>query len=951
MKMKFKIGISQRIFLSFSALIALCALLSVFCYNILNNTKESSRYITEVADPSLKAMDDFELLIVESKMLTTNWVFLRSKIDDKEALKKLHVDRFPQMRTRLEGLAKHWTNRSMADSLTATVAAFEALVLDQKMVTEKLQTFADYDDPFQKLDAESSLEEIVLPKTAVIIDKLHRIINYQKVQKVSLQTAINDMQIYMRNLVISVLALFIIVSLLLGFYMSNIITKPIILIKDGINALGLGKLIEIEKSPRNDEIGEMINSVNNLVTNLRQTTEFANNIGKGNFNAEHTPLSKYDELGAALIDMKINLTKFTGEERDRNWTNQGLNEVSDILRKNHESISKLTDTVVNYMVEYTGALQGNFYSLDNSDPSKPGLKLLTADNKDDGNTNKIVFGEGIIGEVAMAKKQRSVTTADGIIVLYTPLVFEGELMGIVVLSKNQPFTYLQSNWISQVADMSAATTDTILRKQTTEHLLKEARKLNTELIVKEDALRQANQKMQEKTIKLEEQNEAIRTKNESLEIAREAIRVKAEELEKANRYKSEFLANMSHELRTPLNSIIILSNLLTENKGNNLSSKQVEYAKVIGKSGNDLLELINDILDISKIESQHMELDVQAHNVKDWANDINMLFNEVAKNKGIRFTVAMDKDIPEVMHTDRMRLSQVIKNLLSNAFKFTAAKGVVSLRITKDITGNHTTDSLKGKSALCFEVADSGIGIPQEVQQLIFEPFRQADGSTSRKFGGTGLGLSISKELANLLGGVMTLESTVGKGSTFRLFIPLEAQQELSQTLVQQANIAPAVIEETNSIQMATVPAVIKTDTDVVSASLNLAAYKILVVDDDMRNIFSLTSILDDYNPQIVIANNGQEALDKLKEHTDIDIVLMDIMMPVMDGYEAMTRIRKDLKLVDLPIISVTANAMVGDDVICKRAGASDYLPKPVSKKVLIECIAKWLNLDRAVAV
>ncbi len=962
MKMKLKLGISQRIFLSFSALIALCALLSVFCYNILINAKESSNYISEVADPSLKAMDEFELLIVESKMLTTNWVFLRSKVDDKVALKKLHNEQFPAMKTRLEGLAKHWTNRAMADTLMSTISNFEDLVLQQKLVTQKLQTFADYDDPFQKLDAESSLEEVVLPQTAVIIEKLHRIINNQKVQKVNLQNAIDDMSAYMRNLVISVLALFVLVSLILGFYMSNIITKPIIAIKDSINALGLGKLVEIDKSPRNDEIGEMINSVNNLVTNLRQTTEFANSIGKGNFNVDHTPLSKHDELGAALIDMKLNLTKFTGEERDRNWTNQGLNEISEILRKNHDSISKLTENVLAYVIEYTGAMQGAFYRFESKDAANPHLQLLTANSVSYSELleEKVGVGQGVLGQVAANKTPQLINLApmpqsnggkpQPRQLVYTPLIFEGELIGVLVLGTLKPFAALQTSWINHVAEMTASTCNTIIRKQTTEYLLKEARKLNTELIVKEDALRQANQKMQEKAHELEVQNEAIRTKNESLEIAREAIRVKAEELERANQYKSEFLANMSHELRTPLNSVIILSNLLSENKGQNLTAKQVEYAKVIQKSGNDLLELINDILDISKIESKHMELDVQDVDIKDWANDINMLFSEVAVNKGIHFTVAMDKSIPDIIKTDRMRLSQVIKNLLSNAFKFTSAKGSVSLRIAIDTSGNHNKESLKGKEAICLEVSDSGIGIPLEKQQLIFEPFRQADGSTSRKFGGTGLGLSISKELSTLLGGVMTLESTVGKGSTFRLFIPLNVEQQ------PQAEPQPVVNNIPNPItQLGTVPAVVLTEEDKMApadgSSLNLAAYKILVVDDDMRNIFSLTSILDDYSPKIVIANNGQEALDKLQEHTDVDIVLMDIMMPIMDGYEAMKRIRKDLKLTHLPIISVTANAMVGDDEICKRAGASDYLPKPVSKKVLIECICKWLNLSRAVAV
>ncbi|UPT66344.1 MAG: ATP-binding protein [Sphingobacteriales bacterium JAD_PAG50586_3] len=664
--------------------------------------------------------------------------------------------------------------------------------------------------------------------------------------------------------------------------------------------------------------------------------------------------------------MKVNLTKFTAEERDRNWVNQGLNEVGNILRNNPDSITKLADNVLKYIVAYTGGLDGAFYRLDIADPISPKLKLQSFSNPVYGQKipDVLEINQSIIGKVAVSKQQQSLSVSDGVTlhsgvagihpthVLYTPLVFDGEVMGVLELTSATAFTNLQTQWIYQVGNMTGSTCDTILRKKTTEHLLKEARKLNTELIVKEDALRQANQKMQEKALELEQQNEAIRTKNESLEIAREAIRVKAEELEKANKYKSEFLANMSHELRTPLNSIIILSNLLSENKSSNLSNKQVEYANVIQKSGNDLLELINDILDISKIESNHMELDLHQIDIKDWAHDIQMLFAEVAKNKGIRFTVAIDKSIPDLIETDRMRLSQVIKNLLSNAFKFTDAKGFVSLRITKDMTGNHSIESLKGKNALCFEVADSGIGIPEEKQQLIFEPFRQADGSTSRRFGGTGLGLSISKELSNLLGGFMTLDSTVGKGSTFRLFIPLHVEQlPLSVKPVQTAfSPAPLGGQDTKGTM---VPAVVKTEADSVleNSTLNLAAYKILVVDDDMRNIFSLTSILDDYKPQVVIANNGQEALDRLQEHTDIDIVLMDIMMPVMDGYEAMKRIRKDLKLTDLPIISVTANAMVGDDEICKRAGASDYLPKPVSKKVLIECIAKWLNLNRAVAV
>lgn len=968
MKRKFKLGISQRIFLSFFGLIVVFTILSVLCYNILINTKEHNNYMSEVLDPSLKAMDDFDLMVVESKMLTTNWIFLRSKNDDKEALKRLHAEQFPVMKSRLQNLAKQWKNNSLADSLNATINKFETLIKYQKEITLKLTSFADYDDAFLKMDAESVLEEEVLPQTTIIINKLNHIINQQKIQKANLQTDINNMSIYLRNLVISVLGLFVVISIILSLYMSNSITKPIIAIKNGINALGMGKLNEIEFTQRTDEIGEMITSVNNLVTNLRQTTEFANNIGRGNFNVEHTPLSQHDELGAALIDMKLNLTKFTAQERDRNWLNHGMNEVSGILRQNHDSLAKLSEQVLSYTVNYTNATQGAFYRVD-FESNNQTLKLLSTYGLAFGQKVKpiIPFGAGLIGEVAINKKPIALYSEDGLDItltgvneiklkqiLITPLLFEGELVGVLEISSANAFNALQIEWIEKIAQMTAATCDIIVRKQTTEHLLKEARKLNTELLLKEDALRQANQIMQEKAKELEEQNEAIRTKNESLEIAREAIRVKAEELEKANQYKTEFLANMSHELRTPLNSIIILSNLLYENKTNNLNTKQVDYAKVIQKSGNDLLELINDILDISKIESHHMELDVQTINVKDWAGDIQMLFSQVAQSKGIHFTVSIDKTIPNEIDTDRMRLSQIIKNLLSNAFKFTSAGGKVNLQIGFAANGiNFNDKNLNPQQALCFAVSDSGIGIPADKQQLIFEPFRQADGSTSRKFGGTGLGLSISRELSALLGGELQLESHIGKGSTFRLYTPLQvgAKTEVETPPMLQPVVTTTTAQTTVA---ANVPAIIKNDNVPLTADFNgvsLAAYKILVVDDDMRNIFSVTSILDDFSPQIIIANNGQEALEKLTEDNGIDLVLMDIMMPVMDGYEAMAKIRKELKLTSIPIIAVTANALVGDDEICKRAGASDYLPKPVSKVVLMNCIFKWLNLTKAIAV
>lgn len=966
MKKQKSLRISTRIFLTYFGLIFMFAFVAVFCYQTMTSNRDTSKYVSHVVDPSLKAMDDLELMIVESKMLTTNWVFLRSDIDDKQALKNLHNVRYPALKGRIDSLAFKWENKSASDSLDAILTDFEALIRIQKQITHKLVDFEDYDDPSLKFDAESTLEDLILPHTNNIINKLHSVKAIKKARKIALEDKVAQSTVNLRNFVSAILVIFIIMCIIMSIYMTNIITKPILRIRRAINTLGLGKLDEIETIGRNDEISEMITSVNTLVKNLKQTSEFANSIGKGNFKIEHTPLSDDDELGKALINMKTNLAKFSAEERDRNWLNQGINEVGELLRKDHDNPLNLSTKVLNYVVNYVNALQGAAYRVQTFNQNKI-IELMATNGFSFNQKAKenLQPGEGFIGQCVVDKRTRTIATIDGVDPIYMgtnaitpkqilvlPMVIDEDVKAVFELSTLEPFSPLAIEFLNRVAGMMAATIDLIERKHTTESLLQEAQKLNTELSYKEEALRFANQKMEEKAHILEEQNEAIRTKNESLEIAREAIRVKADELERANLYKSEFLANMSHELRTPLNSILILSNLLVENKPANLNDKQVEYSKVIQKSGSDLLMLINDILDLSKIESKNMELDVEDINIADWANDINMLFAEVAKNKGIHFTVALDKSIPAILPSDSMRLSQVVKNLLSNAFKFTAANGVVSMRVYNAVaTSKYNRDKVQG-DALCIEIADTGIGIAPEKQQAIFEPFRQADGSTSRKFGGTGLGLSISRELSLLLGGEMTLESEPGKGSIFRLFVPLtNVQSIITPSLSSYKSIDTAVVEKT---EVVFTPQLQQPEHAVTQGPLpdyNLAAYKLLLVDDDMRNIYSLTSILDDYKPNIVIATNGLEALEKLEEHTDIDLVLMDIMMPVMDGFEAMQKIRNEMNLKSLPIIAVTAKAMKGDGDKCKEAGASDYLPKPVSKEKLIQCIAHWLNINKAIAV
>ncbi|WP_164000838.1 ATP-binding protein [Pyxidicoccus caerfyrddinensis] len=397
-----------------------------------------------------------------------------------------------------------------------------------------------------------------------------------------------------------------------------------------------------------------------------------------------------------------------------------------------------------------------------------------------------------------------------------------------------------------------------------------------------------------------------------------------EQLALASRYKSEFLANMSHELRTPLNSLLILAKVLSENKERHLSSKEVEYAKTIHASGSDLLELINDILDLSKVEAGKLRVEPCDVPLLELKSFVERSFTHVAEHKGLGFRVNLTEGLPYGLRTDPQRLQQVLKNLLSNAFKFTDT-GRVELHVRQVEDKRRSFDSEllnRADRVLAFSVVDSGIGIPKDKQHLIFEAFQQADGGTSRKYGGTGLGLSISRELARLLGGELHVESEPGKGSTFTLFLPRiyvgpdEAQNEAAPV---EARTEPVARPPPS-----------------VAPAPELVGRKVLVVDDDIRNIFALTSILEGRGLQVLHAENGREGINVLHAHPDVNAVLMDVMMPELDGYETMRAIREDPRFADLRIIAITARALKDEREKCLAAGASDYLTKPVDTEQLL---------------
>jgi hypothetical protein len=378
-----------------------------------------------------------------------------------------------------------------------------------------------------------------------------------------------------------------------------------------------------------------------------------------------------------------------------------------------------------------------------------------------------------------------------------------------------------------------------------------------------------------------------------------------------------------------LNSLLILARLMADNADGNLSAKQVEFANTIYSSGTDLLSLINDILDLAKIESGTVTLNIAAERFSNLRDYVERSFSQLARDKRLPFSVVVDPALPQTIDTDGKRLQQIIKNLLSNSFKFTS-KGKVTLRVAHAPAG--APGSPNEAPMVAFSVTDTGIGIPEHKQQVIFEAFQQADGTTSREFGGTGLGLSISRELARLLGGEIRVDSEPGKGSTFTLTLPLGygAGTEGAAAAAGAVQVQEAALAEPAAPQGAPRRPVSR------QMRSALKGKRALLVDDDIRNVFALTSALEQYGMVVSHAENGRQGIEALKRLQDVDVVLMDLMMPDLDGYDTIRIVRQHKRYRKLPIIAVTAKAMLGDREKCIRAGATDYIAKPVDVEDLL---------------
>ncbi|MDR3597382.1 response regulator [Clostridium sp.] len=854
----------------------------------------------------------------------------------------------------------------------------------------------------------------------------------------------------------------------------------------------------------------MIISIITPINNLKEHMVKTSNSG----DLEEYQVTQNNELG----EMAKSYNKVINKLKNEFWINDIRNSLNEQMAGNN-SVKELTQKAINFLSRSLDVGNGKFY-IHNNKENKLALDSSFAFTERERLSNTYEFGEGIVGQVALEKQPillKNVRKSEGTICTGTineapsniyafPLIYDNELYGVIELSSFENFNELKQELIEAASNIIATNLYSAIQNEQIKQLLevsekakKEAQEVSIQLVntnemleeqqrqlqvqaeelqqtnaqleehqqileQQSEEMQQTNAQLEENQLHIEEQARLLRIKNEELEKSRIDILAKSKDYEMANKYKTQFLANMSHELRTPLNSIILLSNLLIKSNKDITIKDAQEKIKVIFKAGQDLLTLINDILDLAKIEAGKLDLNYKYFNSSEIIEELSDLFNETAIEKEIQFIC--EDEFGDNIYGDKDKISQVLKNYLSNAFKFTH-KGSVKLKIERDTQLDNN---------LVFSVMDTGIGISKDNLDMIFNEFHQGDGSISRKYGGTGLGLSISNRLSELMKGKIKVISEPGMGSTFSLYLPLTVQgqatnkeEEIAATICEQDNILNGAYKEiksekhkslliieddisllqsikaisegmgfkvltsnngTEGIKLIeenkingivldlglpdiegidllkkinrslkqkdlSIPVIIYTGMDISNeqekeirlyadsiiikttnsferlldeltlilhkvnrdkeykniitskinkdSALNLENKKILIVDDDARNIFVLAAALEEYGAEIIEAENGKVALKKL-ENEVCDLILMDIMMPVMNGYDAIKAIRSNDVIKHIPIIATTAKSLKGDREKCMEAGANDYISKPIDYDVLITLVKAWIN-------
>jgi len=731
----------------------------------------------------------------------------------------------------------------------------------------------------------------------------------------------------------------------------------------------------VEVKPRSDE--DTLGKALFLMTqSLQDAAAICDSIAKGDYSVDISPKSERDQLGKSLSLMTENLRYVTNKSKREDWIKTGHTELTNAMR-GEQGLAELTEQVITYIAKYTGSQVGVFYLADEA--RNLFLSSSYAYQRRKNLSNKIAVGEGIVGQ-AVKEKQTimienvpkdyiSVNSGLGEAspnnIMVSPILLDGSVKGAIEIGCFGEFDDKSIELLERSNESIAMAINSAHVRVKMQDLLEEAQRSSEELQVQQEELRASNEELEEQTktisqseTSLKIQQEALQASNEELEekteyLQRQKQRIleknikiekskkqleeKAQELEVSSKYKSEFLANMSHELRTPLNSLLILSGMLSQNKDGNLTKKQRESAEIIHQGGQDLLGLINDILDLSKVESGKLTLEIKNIELNQLENNICSQFKPLTLTKDFEFISELSTDLPKTIQTDQMRTLQILKNLMSNAFKFTS-QGRVIFRIFEpknDVVFKQT--HLNSQNCIGFSVIDTGIGIEQEKQRLIFEAFQQADGSTSRKFGGTGLGLTISRELCRLLGGELQLNSEYNKGSTFTVYLPLlndgeygnrntvggpiditHSTQQIADSQIITPITLPAI--ETNGY---VAPIFIEDDRGTVISSDKT----MLIIEDDKDFSCVLKGISQEKGYKVVVAGDGKSALHLAAQYQPSAIIL-DLGLPDVDGVKLLALFKSDLTTRHIPVYIISASEELAD---AKYHGAIGVLQKPTS--------------------
>jgi HAMP domain-containing protein/CheY-like chemotaxis protein/signal transduction histidine kinase len=696
----------------------------------------------------------------------------------------------------------------------------------------------------------------------------------------------------------------------------------------------------------------------NLTNQMRAIGEVATAVTRGDLtrSIQVEARGEVSYLKDNINEMIRNLRETTQKNAQQDWLKTNLARFTRLLQGQRD-LQAVTKLILSELAPLVSAHHGVFYMMD-SQESDSRLRMIASYGYRSSRKLPTSFlpGEGLVGQCAVEKSRIWLTDVprDYIVVssglgaapptniVVLPILFEQQVKAVIEIASLDRFTDTHLSFLDQLMESIGVVLNTIEANSRTESLLTQSQSLAQEL-------QQTNQELAEKARLLSEQNIEVERKNREVEQAKLALEEKATQLALSSKYKSEFLANMSHELRTPLNSLLILAQQLSDNPEGNLSPKQVEFAKTIHGSGSDLLTLINDILDLSKIESGTVTLDVSEYRFNNLRNYVDRTFRHMAEAKHLGFTVDLSENLPTALMTDTTRLQQVLKNLLSNAFKFTS-HGHVALTISMVDTGwspDHPNLPM-ADAVVAFSVRDTGVGIPSDKLQLIFEAFQQADGSTARKYGGTGLGLSISRELARLLGGEIRVESMVNVGSTFTLYLPYNRAGFVNYELARQPQPArlappqkPAIAAPASETEVVTVEVEAPASSALVEYATMLddrgliapGDPSVLIVEDDDRFAKVVLEFAREKNFKGIVTHRGDSALSLARDYLP-SAILLDIDLPDIDGFTVLDRLKRDPNTRHIPVHVMSS---LRERERALRQGAISYINKPVEREQLQE--------------